>query len=449
MANKKQENSFTSKLPGGNPLYFKVETTYQTDANGNPIRGSALHTLKYNPGNGTYYPAATTKDFKTFELKKYTPAEIVNAGIAQYAQPDGTVLGPTAATSLQTGGGVLNRDMSKAVANASLSEGLSPGQAQAVQGTPQTLPNEPTQTPTDGSTPVVDTSPNVIDFPGGAGPGENKQIAPAGARYPLTLKDGDMVEFTALKIEPRQLNLGGSVTSFGIPERGYTKADGPVFIGIQAPISDQNTVAWQSGEINSIDAFMLNASLNLMKSDNAAQTGGDLVQEAFKQAGENAPQVQLYLASQAAGVSNVVSRYGNQVLNPNLELLFQGPQLRPFTFQFKMSARSGPEASQIKQIIKFFKFNMAVKESSNKIFLNSPRVFKIRYLYGGKEDHSGLNLIKVCALQSFSVDYTPLGSYATFNDGTMVRYDLNMQFQEVEPIYDTDYEDVPENAIGF
>jgi len=39
------------------------------------------------------------------------------------------------------------------------------------------------------------------------------------------------------------------------------------------------------------------------------------------------------------------------------------------------------------------------------------------------------------------VDYSPLGQYATYNDGdgTMVKYTINLTFQEIEPIYDTDY----------
>jgi hypothetical protein len=52
-----------------------------------------------------------------------------------------------------------------------------------------------------------------------------------------------------------------------------------------------------------------------------------------------------------------------------------------------------------------------------------------------------MNKIKYCALQNFSVDYTPLGSYTTYEDGTMVAYSLSMQFQELVPIYDKDYMD--------
>jgi len=319
--------------------------------------------------------------------------------------------------------------------------GLDPQKAQQL-----IFPN--TALPAGGGTPT--TIPQLPFSPGRAA---ETKIVKLDIRYPIGLgTDHDRISFQAHQINPRAPGVIGQVTNFTVSPRGYTPADGIVYLGIQAPINDQNTVAWQSGEINSIDAFLLNSSLNLMKSPDAAQAGADMMQQAFDQAGPSAPQIQLYIASQAAGVSNVLSRYGNQVLNPNLELLFQGPQLRPFTFQFKMSARSQPEADAIKTIIKYFKFNMAVKIEPSGVFLNSPRVFKIQYQY--KTDgnvHLGLNLIKECALTACSVDYTPLGSYATFGDGTMVRYDMNLQFQELAPVYDVNYLETvpPDHPIGY
>ena len=96
----------------------------------------------------------------------------------------------------------------------------------------------------------------------------------------------------------------------------------------------------------------------------------------------------------------------------------------------------------IKRVIRFFKKNMAVNKSNTDIFLKSPNVFEIKY----NQDKS-LNLFKTCALRSFNVDYTPLGSYMTFTDGTMVSYGLSMQFQELDPIYSEDYS--TEDAIGY
>ena len=46
-------------------------------------------------------------------------------------------------------------------------------------------------------------------------------------------------------------------------------------------------------------------------------------------------------------------------MNPNMELLFNGPQLRTFGFTFKLSPRTKDEATKIKDIIYCFKRAMA------------------------------------------------------------------------------------------
>ena len=44
------------------------------------------------------------------------------------------------------------------------------------------------------------------------------------------------------------------------------------------------------------------------------------------------------------------------------------------------------------------------------------------------------------ALQSFNVNYTPDGSYMTYEDGSLTQYDVQMSFGEIEPIYADEYD---------
>ena len=74
------------------------------------------------------------------------------------------------------------------------------------------------------------------------------------------------------------------------------------------------------------------------------------------------------LTSSALGVfggnvsaQQLLARQSGQIFNPNLELLFDAPTLRSFTFSFKMTPRSLAEAKQCKLIIRSFKQNMAPK----------------------------------------------------------------------------------------
>ena len=129
-----------------------------------------------------------------------------------------------------------------------------------------------------------------------------------------------------------------------------------------------------------------------------------------------------------------------------MELLFSGPTLRPFTFNFKLSARGTKDRDEIRQIIRFFKQGMAVQRTQSQLFLKAPHTFKIRYLHKTK-DHPYINLIKECALQSFTVNYTPEGNYMTFADGLMTSYEISMQFQELEPIFNDDYGNLDGKSI--
>ena len=158
------------------------------------------------------------------------------------------------------------------------------------------------------------------------------------------------------------------------------------------------------------------------------------------------------LAAAAAGVDGqaLLSRTTGQVLNPNMELLFKGPALRPFSFKFQLSPRDKDEANEVIKIMRFFKQGGAPIRSKSNLFLKSPHIFRIKYVRMGEngELHRGLNAFKTCALQSFGVNYTPTGNYATYSDGVMVSYDITMSFSEITPIFNDDY-NIDDSFIGF
>ena len=97
---------------------------------------------------------------------------------------------------------------------------------------------------------------------------------------------------------------------------------------------------------------------------------------------------------------------------------------------------------------------MAVK-TANSLFLKAPNIFEIKYMNGvTNQIHDSLNQIKTSALQSMNVDYTPAGTYSTFDDAesTMTAYRMTLQFGELDPIYDRDYLDedgFQAHPIGF
>jgi hypothetical protein len=277
--------------------------------------------------------------------------------------------------------------------------------------------------------------------------------------YPTGLGDfgQDFIKFTAYSYGGRTFNPGANAAetlSLGIGPRNFTKIEGSVSLPIQPSITDSNTVQWGGENLNPITAFAASLSFGSMSYPSQAFNEALGAAERMIKQENTSPAVRLYLAGKAVGVNGLLSRIGGGILNPNMELLFQGPQLRPFTFVFRLSAREKKEADTIRKIIRYFKQNMAVKTTADNLFLKAPNIFEIHYKQRGRnksEDHPSLNRIKKCALQSCSVDYTPDGSYMTFNDesNTMVSYNLTLQFQELEPVTSRDYQQLSDNEIGY
>ena len=118
-----------------------------------------------------------------------------------------------------------------------------------------------------------------------------------------------------------------------------------------------------------------------------------------------------------------------------------------------MSPRSEDESIMIKKIIRMFKQSMAAQRSSTNVFLKTPNTYSLKYRHK-LSDHSFLPKIKECALVGFDVNYTPDGTYATYANSSMVAYELQFTFQELEPLFNDDYgnlEGKPENDtnIGY
>jgi hypothetical protein len=269
-------------------------------------------------------------------------------------------------------------------------------------------------------------------------------------KYPEKLDAGkqDVIQFSMLKYSPKAFDLTKiNISGFGEREQDR-KAIGVVTLPIPNGIIDSNAVTWGGDSMNAGEAVLANVALTTIKQGFSA--GAGVIANTAPAAGTNDVKTGLAAAFAAAAMggsgAKLLSRTEGAILNPNLELLFEAPTLRPFTFTFKLASRSEEESKIIRSIIRFFKQGSAAQKSESNLFLKSPHTFQIEYLHKGKS-HTYLNKFKECALQSFSVSYTPEGQYATFNDGAMVSYQITMQFSELEPIFNDDYNEL--TGIGF
>jgi len=262
----------------------------------------------------------------------------------------------------------------------------------------------------------------------------------------------DVIKFSMVQYSPKEFNQ----TTFGFDARRKITDEntiGTVILPIPSNISDTNSAVWSGQDMDAAQAELARLALGTVTGGGAgfAEELGNIANKVAGQAGEVKTAAAAVLSGSAAGVAGLLTRTTGAVINSNLELLFQGPTLRPFNFTFKMSARSQREAETIIAILRFFKQGMSPIRSSSNLFLKSPHTFKISYMLRGRagQEHPYIGKIKECALQNFTVNYTPEGQYATFNDGRLVSYEMQMQFQELEPVFNDDYPSDNDASIGY
>ena len=150
--------------------------------------------------------------------------------------------------------------------------------------------------------------------------------------------------------------------------------------------------------------------------------------------------------------NQLISRATGQVLNPNLELLFNGVGLRVFPFSFQFFPRNRTEGIEVMNIIKTLKYEMAAsrnraEDALEGIFIGAPSIFQLRYMKGA-DPHPFLNKFLPTFLSDLKVNYTASGAHSTFYDGTPTHIQVDMQFKEINPIFKEDYED-SKGGVGY
>ena len=292
--------------------------------------------------------------------------------------------------------------------------------------------------------------------------------------YPVTLRRGsqDRLQIDVRQLQKRRLRDAQSLT---VSDRNLGKSIGRVFLPIPAGIQDFNGVSFQSGSLNPIELAAAQTALTGVTEGLDALTDevSSLVRGALGTRGraeDLRKAIATYFVGQATGIGarGIFTRTVNAVVNPNLELLFTGPTLRPFNFTFKMSPRDKGESIVVKKIIRLFKQSSAVQTTPSGLFLKSPDAYTIKYLTKGSrsigsattpegldsfdDTHDFLPKIKNCALLNCSVNYTPDGSYMTYENTSPVSYTMTLRFQELEPIFNDDYTNLDgdsDDSVGF
>ena len=290
---------------------------------------------------------------------------------------------------------------------------------------------------------------------------------PTVAAYPLDIDlNQDHIKFTKFQYQRTDVNMSqpDSVFAGNVVGDGAGKYGGTIILPMPK-VSDSNGAEWGDSDLNifgmaaasgfkQIADLTASASFTDLSSGlaGAARGTSSAITNAGKFLQDNgaggAAVMGSIVASRALktfGISvnpdELLARATGKIANPNAELLFQGPVLRDFGFQFLMVARSQEEGATIRKIIKWFKQGAAPKYE-NQALLGTPDVFKLEY------STTKMNKFHQMALRTITVDYAPDGYWAAYGDSHPIAVVMSLQFTELKPVYDKDQEKEGDN-VGY
>jgi hypothetical protein len=173
-----------------------------------------------------------------------------------------------------------------------------------------------------------------------------------------------------------------------------------------------------------------------------------------------------------AKTADILLRANGYAVNPQLQLLYKGINLRTFQLEFLFTPKSQGEAKAVKTIIdKFTKASLptiqgAIKGSTSGQYFTMPSIFNIKFQFHGGNNNTAVGaamnavlgnlgavgsaitqslngnstkgnentyLYKVgdCVLENINVDYAPNG-WAAYTDGSPVQTRMTLSFREMD-----------------
>ena len=262
-------------------------------------------------------------------------------------------------------------------------------------------------------------------------------------RYPSQLNEGttDYVVFSSEEYRSNN-STDGSPPAIGDSIILYMPNSTPA-------LGNENSWGGQpfEGPLGQIKRDLMGAAANI--TSEVGKPGGmsaiteDLTKkfEARKsEVGPIARQLALNMVGGAFGFNpnSILAIQRGEIYNPNIELIYQGPKLRSFSFDYNFIPKSAAETNSINSIIMAFKKNSSPTQNGG--MLKVPHVWNIKYMTGGAQNRY-MNAFKKCALMGVTVQYNA-GSdmHQTFTDGMPVTTSLQLSFQEVDIILSDDHD---------
>ena len=297
-----------------------------------------------------------------------------------------------------------------------------------------------------------------VDFTNTKSSGDSSNLVSTTAKSELEFTNGKSGKDKATDPNPSFALQTGTQSN-----RKNKKIKSIINLPIPRNVTDSQGVQYGESGLNPLEATGLSAVAGGVDPAGSVQA----LKNAFKTLAEGAGEVlannevQGAIGAAVAGTAigalggnvsadQLISRATGQILNPNLELLFNGVGIRTFPFSFQFFPRNRSEGQVVMDIIRTLKIEMAptrtVESDAKGIFIKSPSIFHLKYKKGNSP-HPFLNRFKPAVLSDMKVNYTAAGSHSTFYDGTPTHIQVDMQFKELNPIFREDYNSA--GGVGY
>ena len=195
-----------------------------------------------------------------------------------------------------------------------------------------------------------------------------------------------------------------------------------------------------AGGINGADFSSFEAG---MASGKSASSGVvDSMKNGLSKGGSIAKQAGTNLVAGMAGMNanQLTALQRGEIYNPNIELLYSGPKLRGFNFNFQFVPKSPQEAAVVNRIIMEFKKWSAPKDIGNGMY-KVPNVWQVKYMSNGGENQF-MNAFKRAACMNVAVQNNQgMNMHMSFEDGMPIITSLSLNFMEVDIITRDDHEE--------
>lgn len=305
---------------------------------------------------------------------------------------------------------------------------------------------------------------------------DEEAVDPSHIRYPYDMQVGENQDYVLFSFYdykppfqnrkvPSQEALNETLAQYN--NTGYSseyfKADSQVFpqIVMYMPqdIQDAFKADWQGKAFGSATASMLAAAgktggMNKLKQ--LAEAGAEQLQKApINAAAQAITTLATSITGDSISTGDIFAGISGVVRNPNVELLFEKMNLRTFDLKFKMAPYSRNDAQSMEAIVQIFKQAMlpSYDLGSRKVFgvtgevgavqggfIAVPKICSVNFMRGGGHNRH-LPKYKMCAITDVKVNYTPDGTYASFQGGSPVAMELQIQFMETKLVFSEDIQD--------